>query len=207
MRTGKRRAGSWTYSLCDSTIIDEKGIGSDKCAYVMDFKNVRRGRISEYADKYPESCCYVGESVWDVIKSQGIKVDVALPCATQNEIEGVHAEALMKNSCFCISEGASMPSTPEAVKHYQEYYALYGPGKAANAGGVAISGLETGRDGMRMSWTGQEMDARLRQIMKRIHKTCLQASEAYGEKDDYVAGANIAGFLNVADAMLASGVV
>ncbi len=201
--------GGKVISLCDSssTIIDEKGIDSDKCSYVMDLKNVKRGRISEYADKYSSACCYVGESIWDVIKNQGVKVDVALPCATQNEIEGHHAEALMKNGCVCISEGANMPSTPEAIKIYQEYYALYGPGKAANAGGVATSGLEMSQNSMRLSWSRTEVDARLREIMKNIHKTCIQASETYGKKGDYVTGANIAGFLKVANAMLAYGVV
>ncbi|HNY65618.1 MAG TPA: NADP-specific glutamate dehydrogenase [Deltaproteobacteria bacterium] len=201
--------GGRVISLCDSSscIIDEKGIDNDKCAYVMDLKNVKRGRISEYADKYPGTACFVGESIWDVIKSQGIKVDVALPCATQNEIDGAHAEALMKNGCICIAEGANMPSTPEAIKIYQEYYALYGPGKAANAGGVATSGLEMSQNSMRLSWSRAEVDARLREIMKNIHKTCLQASESYGKKGDYVVGANIAGFLKVANAMVAYGVV
>ncbi len=201
--------GGKVISLCDSssTIIDEEGIDSEKCAYVMDLKNIKRGRLSEYADTYPGAECFVGENIWDVIRSEGIKVDVALPCATQNEIEGAHAEALMKNGCVCIAEGANMPSTPEAVRIYQEYYALYGPGKAANAGGAAMSGLEMSRNGMRPSWSRQEADARLRHIMKGIHKTCLQASEAYGKKGDYATGANIAGFLKVADAMLTSGVV
>ncbi|MRR35571.1 NADP-specific glutamate dehydrogenase [bacterium] len=201
--------GGKVISLCDSssTIIDEKGIDNKKCSYVMDLKNVKRGRISEYADKFPSAACYVGESIWDVIKNQGIKVDVALPCATQNEIDGAHAEALMKNGCICISEGANMPSTPEAIKYYQEYYALYGPGKAANAGGVATSGLEMSQNSMRLSWGRKEVDARLHEIMKNIHKTCIQASETYGKKGDYVTGANIAGFLKVANAMLSYGVV
>jgi glutamate dehydrogenase (NADP+) len=201
--------GGRVISLCDSSscIIDEKGIDNDKCAYVMDLKNVKRGRISEYADRYSSASCFVGESIWDVIKNQGIKVDVALPCATQNEVEGSHAEALMKNGCVCVSEGANMPSTPEAIKIYQEYYALYGPGKAANAGGVATSGLEMSQNSMRLSWSRSEVDARLREIMKNIHKTCIQASETYGKKGDYVMGANIAGFLKVANSMLAYGVV
>jgi len=201
--------GGKVISLCDSSaaIVDEKGIDRNKCAYVMDLKNVKRGRLSEYADKYPGTACFVGESTWDVIRSQMIKVDVALPCATQNEVEGAHAEALMKNGCICIAEGANMPSTPEAVKIYQEYYALYGPGKAANAGGVAMDGLEMGQGNVRQSWSRQDADTRLRSVMKNIHRTCLQASEAYGKNGDYVTGANIAGFLKVAGAMLASGLL
>ncbi len=201
--------GGKVISLCDSssTIIDEEGIDSRKCRYVMDLKNVKRGRISEYADKYKNSVCYIGESIWDVIKNQGIKVDIALPCATQNEIDGSHAEALAKNGCICVAEGANMPSTPEAIHVYQEKDFLYGPGKAANAGGVATSGLEMSQNSMRLSWSREEVDSRLHEIMKNIHKTCIQASEAYGKKGDYVMGANIAGFLKVANAMLAYGIV
>ncbi|MEQ8214211.1 MAG: NADP-specific glutamate dehydrogenase, partial [Smithellaceae bacterium] len=133
--------GGRVISLCDSsaTIIDEKGIDEKKCEYVLDLKNVKRGRISEYADKY-KTVCYEGKNVWDVIREQGIKVDIALPCATQNEINGENATALVKNGCFCVAEGANMPSTPEAIKIYQDNKILYGPGKAANAGGVATSG-------------------------------------------------------------------
>jgi glutamate dehydrogenase (NADP+) len=201
--------GGRVISLCDSssTIIDEEGIDNKKCNYVMDLKNVKRGRISEYADKYNSACCYIGESIWDVIKNQGIKVDIALPCATQNELDGGHAEALVKNGCFCVSEGANMPSTPEAIRIYQNNGFLYGPGKAANAGGVATSGLEMSQNSMRLSWSREEVDSRLHGIMKSIHKTCIQASDAYGTKGDYVLGANVAGFLKVANAMLAYGVV
>ncbi len=201
--------GGKVVTLCDSssTIVDEQGISGDKCAYVMDLKNLQRGRISEYADKFGGSVCYIGESVWDVIKSQGLKVDVALPCATQNEVDGAHAEALVKNGCICVAEGANMPSTPEAVRIFQENNVLYGPGKAANAGGVATSGLEMSQNSLRLLWTREEVDARLLGIMKSIHKSCLEASEIYGKKGDYVAGANIAGFLKVADAMLAYGIV
>jgi glutamate dehydrogenase (NADP+) len=201
--------GGKVISLCDSssTIIDEKGIDGDKCNFVMDLKNVKRGRISEYADKYSGTTCFIGESVWDVIKNQGIKVDIALPCATQNEVDGPHAEALVKNGCICVSEGANMPSTPEAVNIYQDNNVLYGPGKAANAGGVATSGLEMSQNSMRLSWPREEVDARLLQIMKSIHKSCIDASETYGKKGDYVVGANIAGFLKVANAMLAYGIV
>ncbi len=201
--------GGKVISLCDSssTIIDEKGIDDNKFNYVMDLKNVKRGRISEYADKFSGTTCYIGESVWDVIKSQGIKIDIALPCATQNEIDGPHAEALVKNGCICVSEGANMPSTPEAVRIYQDNNVLYGPGKAANAGGVATSGLEMSQNSMRLSWPREEVDMRLLQIMKSIHKSCIEASEAYGKKGDYVVGANIAGFLKVANAMMAFGIV
>jgi glutamate dehydrogenase (NADP+) len=201
--------GGKVISLCDSssTIIDEKGIDGEKCNFVIDLKNVKRGRISEYADKYSGTTCFIGESVWDVIKNQGIKVDIALPCATQNEVDGPHAEALVKNGCVCVSEGANMPSTPEAVRIYQDNNVLYGPGKAANAGGVATSGLEMSQNSMRLSWPREEVDARLLQIMKSIHKSCIDASETYGKKGDYVVGANIAGFLKVANAMLAYGIV
>lgn len=201
--------GGRVVTLCDSssTIVDEEGIGDEKCTYIMDLKNIQRGRISEYADKYSGSVCYIGESVWDVIKSQGLKVDIALPCATQNEIDGSHAEALVKGGCICVAEGANMPSTPEAVRVFQDNNVLYGPGKAANAGGVATSGLEMSQNSLRLLWTREEVDARLLGIMKNIHKSCLDASEAYGKKGDYVAGANIAGFLKVADAMLAYGIV
>ncbi len=201
--------GGKVISLCDSssTIIDEKGIDGEKCNFVMDLKNVKRGRISEYADKYSGTACFIGESVWDVIKNQGIKVDIALPCATQNEVDGPHAEALVKNGCICVSEGANMPSTPEAVRIYQDNNVLFGPGKAANAGGVATSGLEMSQNSMRLNWPREEVDARLLQIMKSIHKSCIDASETYGKKGDYVVGANIAGFLKVANAMLAYGIV
>ena len=200
--------GGKVISLCDSsaTIIDESGIDNDKCCYVLDLKNVKRGRITEYADKY-KTVCYEGQNVWDVIREQGIKVDIALPCATQNEINGKNAAALVKNGCYCVAEGANMPSTPEAVKIYQENKILYGPGKAANAGGVATSGLEMSQNSLRLSWTREEVDSRLLLIMKSIHKACYETAEAYGKKGDYVTGANIAGFTKVAKAMLAYGVV
>jgi len=172
----------------------------------MDLKNVRRGRIKEYADQYPV-LCYIGKSVWDVIREQGIRVDIALPCATQNEIDGPNAEALVKNGCLCVAEGANMPSTPEAVQIFQDRGVLFAPGKAANAGGVATSGLEMTQNSIKLSWPREEVDQRLRQIMKNIHKECLDASQTYGRKADYVTGANIAGFMKVARAMLACGVV
>jgi glutamate dehydrogenase (NADP+) len=202
------KLGGKVISLCDSsaTIIDEAGIDNDKCCYVLDLKNVKRGRITEYADKY-KTTCYEGKNVWDVIREQGIKVDIALPCATQNEINGKNAAALVKNGCYCVAEGANMPSTPDAIKIYQENKILYGPGKAANAGGVATSGLEMSQNSMRLSWTREEVDNRLHIIMKTIHKNCYDTAEAYGRKGDYVTGANIAGFTKVAKAMLAFGVV
>jgi glutamate dehydrogenase (NADP+) len=200
--------GGKVISLCDSsaTIIDEAGIDDDKCCYVLDLKNVKRGRITEYADKY-KTVCYEGKNVWDVIREQSIKVDIALPCATQNEISGKNAAALVKNGCICVAEGANMPSTPEAIKIFQENKILYGPGKAANAGGVATSGLEMSQNSLRLSWTREEVDNRLLLIMKSIHKACYDTAEAYGKKGDYVTGANIAGFTKVAKAMLAYGVV
>ncbi len=201
--------GGKVITLCDSssTVVDPDGITAEKCDFVMDLKNVRRGRISEYADKYSGAVCYIGDSVWDVIKEQGLKVDVALPCATQNEIDEAHAKALVNNGCICVAEGANMPSTPEAVNIYRDFNVLFGPGKAANAGGVATSGLEMTQNSMRLSWTREEVDSRLLTIMKNIHRACLDAAEVYGKKGDYVAGANIAGFLKVANAMLAYGVV
>jgi glutamate dehydrogenase (NADP+) len=200
--------GGRVITICDSnaTIVDEKGIDSEKCCYIKELKNAHRGRIKEYADKY-DTVCFDGLNVWDVIREQGIKVDIALPSATQNELDGENAAALVKNGCFCVAEGANMPSTPEAVKIFQENNVLYGPGKAANAGGVATSGLEMCQNSMKLSWTREEVDTRLLMIMKSVHKTCLDAAEAYGKKGDYVTGANIAGFVKVANAMLAYGVI
>jgi len=200
--------GGKVITLCDSTatIVDEQGIDAKKCDFVMELKNVRRGRIKEYADKY-NTCCIEGASVWDVIRDQGIKVDIALPSATQNELDASHAAALVKNGCICVAEGANMPSTPEAVKIFQENNILYGPGKAANAGGVATSGLEMSQNSLKLSWTREEVDNRLLIIMKSIHKACVETAEAYGKKGNYVTGANIAGFTKVARAMLAYGVV
>jgi glutamate dehydrogenase (NADP+) len=200
--------GGRVITACDSnaTIVDEAGIDVEKCCFLMDLKNLQRGRISEYADRYA-SVCFEGRNVWDVIREQGIKVDIALPCATQNELNGENAAALVKNGCICVAEGANMPSTPEAVEVFQNNNILYGPGKAANAGGVATSGLEMSQNSLKMSWTRDEVDQRLLIIMKSIHESCLNAAEAYGRKGDYVAGANIAGFIKVAKAMHAFGVV
>ncbi|MBS3758433.1 MAG: NADP-specific glutamate dehydrogenase [Desulfobacterales bacterium] len=200
--------GGRVISACDSsaTVIDEQGIDDDKCCYLMELKNIQRGRVNEYADKY-QTVCFEGKNVWDVIREQGIKVDIALPCATQNEINAENAEALVKNGCTCLAEGANMPSSPDAVRIFQENNLLYGPGKAANAGGVATSGLEMSQNSQKLSWTREEVDSRLLLIMKSIHQSCLDAAEAYGRKGDYVMGANIAGFTKVANAMLAYGVV
>ncbi|HMB20516.1 MAG TPA: NADP-specific glutamate dehydrogenase [Spirochaetota bacterium] len=200
--------GGKVISLSDSsgTIIDEAGIDDEKLKFAMDLKNVRRGRIKEYADKYNVSY-FENKTVWEVVKEQGIKLDMAFPSATQNEIDGSDAEALVKNGCYCVSEGANMPSTPEAIKIYMDNDVLYGPGKAANAGGVATSGLEMSQNSLRFSWSREEVDDKLQTIMRNIHSSCLEASEAYGQKGNYMMGANIAGFTKVANAMLAFGIV
>jgi len=200
--------GGKVISLSDSsgTIIDESGINDEKLKFAMDLKNVRRGRIKEYAEKYNVPY-YENKTVWEVVKEQGIKLDMAFPSATQNEIDGPCAEALVKNGCYCVSEGANMPSTPEAIKIYMDNDVLYGPGKAANAGGVATSGLEMSQNSLRFSWSREEVDDKLQTIMRNIHSSCLEASEAYGQKGNYMMGANIAGFTKVANAMLAYGIV
>ena len=194
--------GARVVTLSDSNgfIYDPKGISPEKLDWAMELKNVRRGRISEYADKF--NCEYTeGQRPW------GVKTDIALPCATQNEINEEEAKTLVKNGCICVSEGANMPSTPDAVEVFLKSKILYGPGKAANAGGVATSGLEMSQNSMRLSWTREEVDSRLHTIMVNIHKTC----EKYGKEKDgfinYVNGANIGGFVKVADAMLAQGLV
>jgi glutamate dehydrogenase (NADP+) len=200
--------GGKVISLSDSSgaIVDEEGIDREKLDYVLELKNVRRGRIKEYAEKYNVPY-YDGMSIWDVIRQEGIKVDVAYPSATQNEIDAENAQALVDNGCYCVSEGANMPSTLEAIKIYQSNDVLYGPAKAANAGGVATSGLEMSQNSLRLSWTRQEVDQRLHGIMKSIHKASLEAAEAYGAPGDLLTGANIAGFIKVAKAMLAYGVI
>jgi len=194
--------GGKVVTLSDSSgyIYDKDGIDADKLAYVMELKNIKRGRISEYADRY--GCKYVE----GVSRPWGEKVDIALPCAFENEINGKEAQTLVDNGCICVSEGANMPSTPEAVEIYLQNKILYGPGKAANAGGVATSGLEMSQNSLRLSWTREEVDQRLHNIMINIHKTCVE----YGKDGDfinYVKGANIGGFVKVADAMMAQGYV
>jgi glutamate dehydrogenase (NADP+) len=194
--------GGKVISLSDSSgfIIDRDGIDSEKLAYVMDLKNVRRGRIKEYADKY--GCEYHdGGSVWKV------GGDVALPCATQNELDLEDAKALVAASCIAVSEGANMPCTPDAVEYFVEKKLLYGPGKAANAGGVAVSGLEMAQNDQRMNWTREEVDGHLHRIMIAIHENCFTTAEKYGTPGNYVNGANIGGFVKVADTMLDHGLV
>jgi glutamate dehydrogenase (NADP+) len=195
-----------TLSDSNGTIVDEAGIDSEKLAFVMELKNYRRGRISEYAEKY-QVPYYANKSVWDVVREQNLKIDLAFPSAHENEIDQANALALVKNGCTCVSEGANMPSDLEAIQVFLDNHVLYAPGKAANAGGVAVSGLEMAQNSMRMSWSREEVDQKLQVIMRNIHQAALDASEAYGCKGNYVMGANIAGFIKVAKAMLAYGIV
>lgn len=189
-----------TLSDSDGYIYDKDGIDAEKLKWVMNLKNVKRGRIKEYADKFGVK--YVaGKTPWSV------KCDVAMPCATQNELNDKDAEMLVKNGCICVSEGANMPSTPEAVEFFLESKILYAPGKASNAGGVATSGLEMAQNSMRLSWTREEVDNELKKIMKNIHATCVKHGKKKDGYVDYVYGANIGGFIKVAEAMLAQGLV
>jgi glutamate dehydrogenase (NADP+) len=189
-----------TLSDSDGFIHDPDGITPDKLAFVLELKNVRRGRIQEYAKKY--GCEFVaGKRPWVV------KCDAAFPSATQNELDGREAETLLKNGCTLIAEGANMPSTPEAVEKFLAAKVLYGPGKAANAGGVATSGLEMSQNSMRLSWTREEVDAKLKGIMQAIHGAVYKTAKDYGQPTNYVMGANIAGFVKVADSMIDQGVV
>ena len=193
--------GAKVVTLSDSggTVYDPDGIDREKLAYIMELKNVKRGRIKEYADKYKVEHL-AGKRPWN------IKCDVALPSATQNEVDGGDAKTLIDNGCICVSEGANMPSMPEAIEVYMNAKILYGLGKAANAGGVSTSGLEMSQNSLRLSWTREEVDERLKGIMKAIHEQCVE----YGKEGDYinyVNGANIAGFLKVADSMIDQGVV
>ncbi|MGB5435922.1 MAG: NADP-specific glutamate dehydrogenase [Maribacter sp.] len=195
--------GGKVVTMSDSSgyIHDKEGIDADKLAFIMDLKNNRRGRISEYADKYSSATFHKGKKPWSV------KCDIALPCATQNELNLEHAKELIKNGCNCVAEGANMPSTAEAIHAFHDAKILFAPGKASNAGGVATSGLEMSQNSLRISWTREEVDERLKGIMSDIHDSCIE----YGKEDDgycnYVKGANIAGFVKVADAMLAQGVI
>ncbi|WP_445383838.1 NADP-specific glutamate dehydrogenase [Robiginitalea sp. IMCC43444] len=195
--------GGKVVTLSDSGgyIHDKDGIDEEKLAWVMDLKNNRRGRISEYVDKYTGATYHKGKTPWEV------PCDMALPCATQNELEGKDAETLIKNGCICVAEGANMPSTPDAIHAFHDAKILFAPGKASNAGGVATSGLEMSQNSLRISWTREEVDQRLKGIMSDIHDSCIE----YGKEEDgfcnYVKGANIAGFVKVADAMLAQGVI
>jgi len=195
--------GAKVLTLSDSQgyVYDSEGIDKKKLAYVMDLKNNKRGRISEYAKKYKSAKFVKGKTPWEV------KCDIALPCATQNELSGADAKKLLKNKCICVAEGANMPSTPEAIHAFEKAKILFAPGKASNAGGVATSGLEMSQNSLRISWTREEVDEKLKNIMEDIHDSCIQ----YGKEKDgycnYVKGANIAGFVKVADAMLAQGVI
>ena len=195
-------------SVSDSngTVIDEKGFDKDKLDLLMDIKNNKRGRVKDYAAAL-NLPYFDGKGIWDVIREQGVKCDAAFPSATQNELDGENAQALVKNGCYCVSEGANMPSTPEAVAVFHENNVLYAPGKASNAGGVATSGLEMSQNSLRMSWDSEEVDRRLHNIMSWIHKHCISTAEAYGKAGNYVDGANIAGFLKVAKAMVSYGVI
>lgn len=195
--------GAKVVTLSDSGgyIYDEAGINEEKLAFVMDLKNNKRGRISEYVDKYPSAKFFKGERPWNV------NCDIALPCATQNELNGDEAKALINNGCICVSEGANMPSTPEAIHAFQEAKLLFAPGKASNAGGVATSGLEMSQNALRMSWTRKEVDDKLKDIMEDIHDSCVEYGKNEDGTIDYVRGANIAGFVKVADAMLAQGII
>ena len=190
-----------TLSESDGYIYDPDGIDRAKLDYVMELKNVERGRIKEYVEEYPNAVYHAGERPW------GEKADIALPCATQNEINGEQAQTLVNNGVIAVAEGANMPSTPEAVKAFQDAKILYAPGKASNAGGVAVSGLEMSQNSERLSWTSEEVDNRLKLIMKDIHENCVK----YGTQADgyinYVKGANVAGFMKVAKAMMAQGIV
>lgn len=201
--------GGKVVTLSDSSgyIYDEEGIDTQKLAYVMEMKNIRRARISEYTEKYPNSI-YVPvdhgltyNPLWNHV------ADCAFPAATQNEVNGEDAANLLKNGVYLVSEGANMPSTPDAIDQFISNKILYGPGKAANAGGVAVSGLEMAQNSMRLAWPRDEVDTRLKHIMKSIHHTCLDAAETYGAEGNYMAGANIAGFVKVVNAMLDQGLV
>ena len=193
--------GGKVVTLSDSsgTVFDKDGINAEKLAFVMDLKNVKRGRIKEYADKF-NADFHEGQRPWKT------PCDVALPCATQNELNKSEAKELVKNGCLAVAEGANMPTEPDAVNLFLKEKILFGPGKAANAGGVAVSGLEMSQNSMRLSWTRNEVDGRLRDIMKNIHTSCTENGKE-GKFVNYVKGANIAGFIKVADAMMDQGIV
>ncbi|QMU63123.1 MAG: NADP-specific glutamate dehydrogenase [Flavobacteriaceae bacterium] len=195
--------GAKVITLSDSSgyICDEEGIDAEKLAFVMDLKNVKRERIYKYVEKYPSAKFVEGEKPWSVT------CDIALPCATQNELNGKEAKTLVANGCVCVSEGANMPSTSEAIHEFQKANILFAPGKASNAGGVATSGLEMSQNSLRLSWSRKEVDERLMDIMKDIHDACVAHGKNEDGSIDYIKGANIAGFVKVADAMLAQGIV
>ncbi len=195
--------GAKVVTLSDSEgyIYDTDGINAEKLAFVMELKNERRGRISEYLTKYPSAKFVAGKRPWEV------KVDIALPCATQNELNGEEAKALIANGVKCVAEGANMPSTPEAIEAFQHANVLFSPGKASNAGGVATSGLEMSQNSLRLSWSAEEVDQRLHGIMVSIHEACVKYGKGADGNVDYVKGANIAGFVKVADSMIDQGLV
>lgn len=201
--------GGKVLSFSDSSgyIYDEEGIDEKKLRFVMDLKNIRRGRVREYLDRYPKATYHAADASAPINPLWNIPCDVALPSATQNEINLEDANNLIKNGCTCVSEGANMPSTPEAVNAFLESKILFGPAKAANAGGVAVSGLEMTQNSQRLAWSREEVDQRLHRIMECIHKTCVDTAEQFGTPGNYVNGANIAGFMKVGDAMLDQGVV
>ena len=195
--------GAKVVTLSDSEgyIYDSEGITAEKLAFVMELKNVKRGRISEYTTKYPSAKFVAGKRPWEV------KVDIALPCATQNELNEAEAKALIANGIKCVAEGANMPSTPEAITAFQAAKVQFAPGKASNAGGVATSGLEMSQNSLRLSWTAEEVDSKLHGIMVSIHTACVQYGKEADGTIDYVKGANIAGFVKVADSMIDQGLV
>ena len=195
--------GAKVVTLSDSEgyIYDSEGITAEKLAFVMELKNVKRGRISEYASKYPSAKFVAGKRPWEV------KVDIALPCATQNELNEAEAKALISNGVKCVAEGANMPTTPEAITAFQAAKVQFAPGKASNAGGVATSGLEMSQNSLRLSWTAEEVDSKLHGIMVSIHTACVQYGKEADGTIDYVKGANIAGFVKVADSMIDQGLV
>jgi glutamate dehydrogenase (NADP+) len=195
--------GAKVVTLSDSKgfIHDSDGIDEEKLAWLMDLKNNRRGRVKEYAEHFAGAEYYEGKTPW------GVKCDIALPCATQNELNGDDAKILVDNACVCVAEGANMPSTPEAIAIFHDAKILFAPGKASNAGGVATSGLEMSQNSLRFNWTREEVDEKLKDIMGDIHKASIEHGSDGNGYVDYVKGANIAGFVKVADAMLAQGVV
>jgi glutamate dehydrogenase (NADP+) len=195
--------GAKVITLSDSNgfIVDRNGIDAEKLAYLLELKNVRRGRISEYAKKFKGAEYHEGRGVWHV------GGEVALPCATQNEVDAGDAKTLVAKGVQCVSEGANMPTLPDAVEIFQSSKILFGPGKAANAGGVAVSGLEMAQNSQRMRWSREEVDAKLHDIMRNIHRQCVETAERYDTPGNYVNGANIAGFLKVAHAMLDQGLI
>ncbi len=195
--------GGKVVTLSDSSgyIYDQEGIDDEKLAFVMHLKNVKRGRIKEYVEKYPAARYFEGERPWNV------SCDIALPCATQNELNKEEAQTLINNGCICVGEGANMPCTPEAIEVFVENKILFSPGKASNAGGVATSGLEMSQNSLRLGWTTEEVDQKLHSIMNNIHAACVKYGKDGDGYVDYVKGANIAGFVKIADAMLAQGVV